>query len=285
MDYALEITDLCKDYNGFNLKNVSFNVPKGSIMGFIGENGAGKTTTIKLILNLIKRNNGDIKVLGLDNISDEKQIKQNVGVVLEGSYFHDYLTPSDISKIMRNIYQNWDNAQYLKYLNRFKLPENKVIKEFSKGMKMKLSIAAALSHESKLLILDEPTSGLDPVVRNEILDILWDYIQNEERAVLISSHITSDLERIADYITFIHDGEIVFSESKDDLINTHGMLKCGADDFKKIDEPDILGYRKSQFGYEILVKRETRNENKYKDFVVDSINIDDIMLFYGRGEV
>lgn len=284
MEYALQIDNLSKKYIGFSLKDVSFNISMGSIMGFIGENGAGKTTTIKLILNLIKRDSGTIKLLGLDNILDEKQIKQNIGVVLEGSHFHDYLSPLDISRIMNKIYPNWNSTQFLEYLQKFKLPQAKIIKEFSKGMKMKLSMAVALSHETKLLILDEPTSGLDPIMRNEILDILLEYIQNEERSVLISSHITSDLERIADYITYIHEGRIIFSQSKDELMNAYVLLKCGLDDFNKVDKQDIVGYRKGRFGYEILVKYEMSNDNKYQDFVTDRVSIDDIMLFYGRGE-
>ena len=282
MDYILNVENLSKDYNDFSLKNINFKVPKGSIMGLIGENGAGKTTTIKLILNLAKKNNGDIKVFGLDHIKDEMKIKENIGVVLDESYFHDNLKPENISVIMANIYDNWDKSLFSYYLEKFKLPKDKIVKKFSKGMKMKLSIAVALSHDPQLLILDEPTGGLDPIVRNEILDIFLEFIQNEEKSILFSTHITSDLDKIADYITFIHEGNIILSESKDELIDSYGILKCGIKDFDGIDKTDIIGYRKSQFAYEILVKNKQKIGNKYKNFVIDPANLEDIMLFYLR---
>ncbi len=281
----MELKNVCKSYDGFKLNNVSFCLPKGSIMGFVGENGAGKTTTIKAILNLIKIDSGSIEVLGLNNIKHEKQIKEQIGVVFDESYFHDNLKPKDISKIMKDVFTNWDGKLFNYYINRFKLPENKIIKEFSKGMKMKLSIATALSHNPKLLILDEATSGLDPVMRNEILDVFLDFIQDEDHSILISSHITSDLEKIADYITFINQGKIVFSNSKDDLIYNYGVLKCGLNNFKKIDKTYMVAYRKSQFGYEVLVNKKNEIKKKYKDFIVDNISIEDIMLFYVRGEL
>lgn len=232
----LKVENLTKHYSDFKLNDISFNLPKGSIMGLIGENGAGKTTTIKLILNLIKKDNGKIKIFGLDNIDHELKIKQNVGVVLDESYFHDNLKPKDISIIMRNIYEKWDNKKFLEYINKFKLPKDKIIKDYSKGMKMKLSIAAALSHNPKLLILDEPTGGLDPVVRSEILDIFLDFIQDEEKSILFSTHVTGDLDKIADYITFIHKGNLVFTESNDKINDNYGIIKCGINEFNKIDE-------------------------------------------------
>ncbi|WP_232696895.1 ABC transporter ATP-binding protein [Brevibacillus daliensis] len=284
METVLEVNHLSKQFDTFSLEDVSFQLPKGSIMGFVGENGAGKTTTIKLILNLINKNSGQVKMFGLDHMKDEKQIKEQIGVVFDNSHFHDHLRPDDIAKIMRNIFQNWDDALFTNYLKTFKLPLNKTVKEYSKGMKMKLSIATALSHHPKLLLLDEATSGLDPIVRNEILDILLDFIQDEERSILLSSHITSDLEKIADYITFIHDGKIVFSESKDELIYEYGIMKCGIEDFKKISKSDIVGYRKGQFGYEVLVRDKKEMEKKYRGFVIDHTNIEEIILFHVRGE-
>lgn len=276
----LKIENLTKNYTDFSLDNISFNLPKGSIMGLIGENGAGKTTTIKLILNLIKRDKGNIRIFGLDNIQDEYKVKQKIGVVLDDSSFHDNLRAKDISIIMRNIYESWDNNSFADYIRRFKLPTDKIIKDFSKGMKMKLSIATALAHNPQLLILDEPTGGLDPVVRSEILDIFLDFIQDEEKSILFSTHVTSDLDKIADYITFIHNGEIVFSERNDDMNNSYGIIKCGSNDFDKIDKKDIVGYRKSQFGYEVLIKNKL--SNKYSDYVVDPANLEDIMLYYIR---
>jgi ABC-2 type transport system ATP-binding protein len=279
----LKVENLSKNYVDFNLNNISFNLPKGSIMGLIGENGAGKTTTIKLILNLIRKNSGSIKIFDLDNITNEQKIKQDLGVVLDESYFHDNLKPKDIAIIMKNFYNKWDKKAFHHYLKKFKLPEDKIVKDYSKGMKMKLSIAVALSHNPKLLILDEPTGGLDPVVRNEILDIFLDFIQDEEKSILFSTHITYDLDKIADYITFIHDGSLVFSKSKDEILDNYGILKCNEKDFSKINKDNIINYRKSQFGYEVLIKNK-QNVKDYKGYVIDSVNLEDVMLFYIRRE-
>lgn len=284
MENILIIDNLSKEYEGFTLDEVSFQLPKGCIMGLVGENGAGKTTIIKLILNLIKKNSGNIKVFGLDNIENDTKIKNKIGVVLDESNFHDNLRPKDISIIMNNIYDNWDKEKFAEYLDRFKLPKDKRVKDYSKGMKMKLSISVALSHDPQLLILDEPTGGLDPVVRSEILDIFIDFIQDEEKSILFSTHITSDLDKIADYITFIHNGSIIFSESREELVDNYGIIKCGNNDFNKIDKKDIVGYRKNQFSYEILVTNKEKNKFKYRDFIMDNANLEEIMLFYIRGE-
>ena len=284
MENILITENLSKKYEGFTLDEVSFQLPKGCIMGLEGENGAGKTTIIKLILNLIKKNSGSVQVFGLDNIENDPKIKNRIGVVLDESNFHDNLRPTDISIIMNNIYDNWDKGLFARYLDRFKLPKDKRVKDYSKGMKMKLSISVALSHNPELLILDEPTGGLDPVVRSEILDIFLDFIQNEEKAILFSTHITSDLDKIADYITFIHNGSIIFSESREELVDNYGIIKCGTNDFNTIDKNDIVGYRKNRFGYEILVTHKEKNKYKYKDFIMDNANLEDIMLFYIRGE-
>ena len=284
MNNAIEIQDLSKGFDKFQLKQISLTLPKGSIMGFIGENGAGKTTTIKLLLNQLKVDSGSIRILGFDHILDEKKIKEEIGVVFDEGYFHENIKPKHISKIMARIYKNWDKELFFSYLDRFSLPENMIIKKYSRGMKMKLSIATALSHHPKLLILDEATSGLDPVIRNEILDIFLDFIQEEDHSILFSSHITSDLEKVADYITFLHDGEIVFSESKDDLLYNYGLLLCGAEDFHMIDKGDIIGHRQSRFGHEILIKDKERTGQKYKGLTIDSVTIEDIMLFYIKGE-
>ncbi len=281
----LKVENLSKSYDDFTLKNVSFILPKGSIMGLVGENGAGKTTIIKLILNLIKKENGHIKVFGLDNIENEQQIKERMGVVLDESYFHDNLKSKDISLIMDNIYSNWDKSIFSDYLRKFKLPTDKIVKDFSKGMKMKLSIAVALSHNPQFLILDEPTSGLDPIARSEILDIFLDFIQDEEKSILFSTHITSDLDKIADYITFIHEGEIILSKTKDEIINNFGIIKCGKDDFNNINNEDIVGFRKSQFGYEILINNKQHNQAKYDKYIIDSVNLEDIMLLYIRRDL
>ena len=211
MEATIKVKDLNKKYEGFELKNISFEIPEGSIVGLIGENGAGKTTTIKSILNIIN-SEGEIQVLGKDIKQNEKEIKSKLGVVLDDSFLSEYLTPKKINSIMKDFYNTWDKKLFEKYIKIFKLPENKMIKDFSSGMKMKLKIATAISHTPQILILDEPTSGLDPIVRNEILDIFRQFIaEDETRSILVSTHITTDLEHISDYIMFIKNGEITLN--------------------------------------------------------------------------
>lgn len=278
----LQIKDVSKKYTQFQLQHINLNLPKGSIMGFVGENGAGKTTTIKLILNMIQKDTGEIKVFGLDHIKNEMEIKEKIGVVLDEGFFYENFNTKQINKVMKQMYKNWKESTYDNYLKEFKLPQDKPIKEYSKGMKMKLSIAVALSHNPQLLILDEPTSGLDPIIRNEILDIFMNFIQEEEKAILFSSHITSDLDKIADYITFIHEGKLVFTKTKDQL-NEYGVLKCGLADMAKIDKKDQIGIRKNKFGCEILVENRNNMKIKYPSYPIDSTTIEEIMLFITRG--
>ena len=284
MENILEIKNLSKKYNGFELKNVSIELPKGMIMGFIGENGAGKTTTIKSILNVINRDSGEIKIFGLDNKENERKIKEDIGVVLDDSFLSEYLNPSDLNKIMKNIYKNWDEKLYFKYIEDFKLPKEKISKEYSSGMKMKLKIAVALAHHPKLLILDEPTSGLDPVARNEILDIFQEFIQDEEHGIFVSSHITSDLEHIADYITFINNGEIIFTKTRDELLENYGIVKCSEEQFKKIDKKDYIKYKKNRYEYDVLIEDKYEFKKKYDISVIDKPSLEDIMLIYIKGE-
>lgn len=284
MENILEIKNLSKKYDGFELKNVNIELPKGMIMGFIGENGAGKTTTIKALLNIINRDSGEIKIFGLENKENERKIKEDIGVVLDDSFLSEYLNPSDINKIMKNIYKNWDEKLYFKYIENFKLPKEKMSKEYSSGMKMKLKIAVALAHHPKLLILDEPTSGLDPVARNEILDIFQEFIQDEEHGIFVSSHITSDLEHIADYITFINDGEIIFTKTRDDLLENYGIVKCSEEQFKKIDKKDYIKYKKNRYEYDVLIENKYEFKKKYDISVIDKPTIEDIMLIYIKGE-
>ena len=284
MENILEIKNLSKKYNGFELKNVNIELPKGMIMGFIGENGAGKTTTIKAILNIISRDSGEIKIFGLDNKDNERKIKEDIGVVLDDSFLSEYLNPLDINKIMKNIYRSWDEKLYFKYIEDFKLPKEKISKEYSSGMKMKLKIAVALAHHPKLLILDEPTSGLDPVARNEILDIFQEFIQDEEHGIFVSSHITSDLEHIADYITFINDGEIIFTKTRDDLLENYGIVKCSEEQFKKIDKKDYIKYKKNRYEYDVLIEDKYEFKKKYDISVIDKPSLEDIMLIYIKGE-
>ncbi len=283
MENILEINNLCKKYESFELQNVNLCVPKGMIMGLIGENGAGKTTTIKSILNIIKADSGNIKVFNLDIKDNDEEIKEDIGVVLDDCFLSEYLTPLDINKIMKNIYKKWDEQIYFKYIDSFKLPKNKISKDFSNGMKMKLKIAVALSHHPKLLILDEPTSGLDPVARSEILDIFQEFIQDEEHAILVSSHITTDLEHIADYITFINEGKIVFTRPKDELLENYGIVKCGEKEFNTIEKNDYIKYKKNRYEYEILVENKVEFKKKYDIEVIDKPTIEEIMLIYIKG--
>lgn len=281
---AIKIKNLTKSYSDFRLDNISFSVPKGSIMGFVGENGAGKTTTIKAILNLIHADSGEITILGSDSKDLPIDIKSQIGVVFDGSNLHDNLNVKNINLIMKNIYSNWEENVFFDYCKRLQLPDRKTMKDFSRGMKMKLSIAIAMSHHSKLLILDEATSGLDPMVRDEILDIFLEFIQDEEKTILLSSHIISDLEKIADYITFIHKGKVVFSESKDSLIYDHGVIRCRKEDAAGIDRSYILGIRENSFGIEVLIKDKQNFLKHHHGYIADKTSIEEIMLFISRGK-
>lgn len=282
MNSAIDIKDLQKKYAGFSLQNISFCVPRGSIVGLIGENGAGKTTTIKAILNLIDIEGGEISVLGSPT-RIAKRTREDIGVVFDDLCFHENLTVAQLGKIMQGMYKKWDMALFKQYCHRFSLDEKKRIGELSKGMKMKLSITIALSHQPKLLILDEATSGLDPVMRDEILDVFLDFIQDEQNSVLLSSHITSDLEKVADYIVFIHQGKVIFSLPKDTLLYQYGILRCRTDEFNQLDKDDILAYQKKDFEWEVLVSDKEKAAQKYKKCVIDNATIDEIMLLYVKG--
>lgn len=284
MENSVEIKNISKSYPDFKLKNISFNVSKGCIVGLVGENGAGKTTTIKAILNIIETT-GEIKIFGKDNKKYEKEIKKDIGVVLDDSFLSEYLTAKNINSIMKEFYNNWDKEKYFSYLKQFDLPTNKTIKEFSSGMKMKLKIAVAISHSPKLLILDEPTSGLDPIVRNEILDIFRKFIEEDEnRAILMSTHITTDLEHISDYIVFIEKGNIIFNLPTEELLENYGIVKCSKEDFEKIKNTDYIKYKKQKYQYEVLVQNKYDFKRKYNIDVIDKPTIEDIMLFYVKGE-
>ncbi|MBO5166590.1 MAG: ABC transporter ATP-binding protein [Lachnospiraceae bacterium] len=281
---AIEIANLTVKYDGFILDNISFNVPKGSIMGFIGQNGAGKTTTIKALLNIIKRDAGTIRMLGLDNIKDEIAVKEQISAVFDELPFHDQLNARGINIMLREVYKEWDSEVFKKYLDRLALPEKKKIGDFSKGMKMKLQIAAALSHNAKLLIMDEATTGLDPVVRNECLDIFLEYLQDESHSILMSSHITTDLEKVADSVTFIHKGKLLLTGYKDDVLENHGVIKCKKSDYKDIDPSDIISARFNDFGAEVMIKDKILCRNKYAGLVLDNTTLEEIMLYYVNAE-
>lgn len=283
MDAILQVNNLTKHYPSFTLNHVSFDLPKGAIMGLIGENGAGKSTTINAILNLIHKDEGSVTFWG-EELSSSKQLKEDIGVVFDGINFYETLTPAKVAKISAAAYRQWDESLFQDYMKRFKLPTDKEIKALSKGMKMKLSIAVALSHHPKLLILDEATSGLDPVMRDEILDVFMDFVQDEEHSIIMSSHISTDLEKIADYITFIHQGKVLFCKSKDELRYNYGIIRCGAALFNAIEKEDILTYRKDDYQWNVLVADKEKARKKYKNAVVDDATIDDILLLYVKGE-
>ena len=284
MENNIELQNVSKKYKDFELKNISFNVPKGCIVGLIGENGAGKTTTIKSILN-ISKSYGTIKIFGEDIKLNEKKIKEDIGVVLDDSFLSEYLTAKQINSIMKDIYKTWEETKFIGLLKQFNLPIDKLIKEFSSGMKMKLKIATAISHNPKILILDEPTSGLDPVVRSEILEIFRKYIQeDEERSILLSTHITTDLEHISDYIVFIEKGEIVFNLPTDELLENYGIIKCSKEEFLKLNEEDYIKYKKEKYQYEVLINNKNLIMKKYNTITIDKPSIEEIMLLYIKGE-
>lgn len=255
---AIEIKELSKSLKEFKIDNVSFNVPMGCVVGLVGENGAGKSTTIKLILSLMKKDSGSITVFGKDN-TDEREfdrVKDDIGVVFDDTCFPPTLNAVQIGKILKCIYKSWDNDKYYKYLERFELPLKRPIGKYSRGMKMKHSMAAALSHNAKLLLLDEATSGLDPVVRDDILDILNEFTRDEDHSILISSHIVSDLEKICDYIAFMHKGKLVLFEEKDKLIEQYGTIHCTGEELAGIDKKAVIGKKTGSFGAEAIVRKD-----------------------------
>ncbi len=286
MDYALKLQNVCKQYDAsdFMLDHVTFALPLGAVMGFVGENGAGKTTTIGCILNTLKKDSGLIKIFGKEMKDKDIQIRENIGVVYDGDDFPGYLTARQISDIMAGIYQQWDVSLFERYLKKFQLKSNQKISKYSKGMTMKLAVAVALSHHPQLLILDEATSGLDPIMREEILDLFLEFVGDEKHSILLSSHITSDLERIADYITFIHNGKIILTELKDTLIYNYAVLRCTEKAFLSLDHEDILAYRRKDYQIDVLVSDIEKARKKYPNVIIDHTTIDEIMLLLVKGE-
>lgn len=283
MDYALEARGITKAYPLFTLDQVTLQVKRGTVMGLIGENGAGKTTTLKLLLGITRPDAGSISLLGIDDPKAMQAAKARIGVVLDEGFFPDVFTPAEVGLVSASLFPNWDRAKYEGWIARLALPPRKKIKELSKGMKMKLAIATALSHDPDLLILDEATGGLDPVMRSEILDVFQDFMQDERHAILFSTHITTDLERVADEITFLNKGQVVFSEEKDALLERYGVLKCGEDAFASLDPDAYAGYRKGAYGYEVLLKQRDAYLRTHPDAVVDPATLDDIMLYTIKG--
>jgi len=275
MENALEIRNLSKSYGDFVLQDINLTLPSGCIMGFIGENGAGKTTTIRLILDLIRRDSGEIFLLGRDNRSDFSPVLEHVGVVFDESCFPEALSAGSVNGVMKHIYRTWDEQKYQDLCGRFSLPMKKSVKEYSRGMKMKLGFAVALSHDARLLILDEATSGLDPIARDEILDLLLDFIQDETHSVFISSHIISDLEKISDYIAFIHRGKLLFCEEKDALRSKYALIRCSAEELDNLGPGAVVGQRRGAFGAEALVIRDKIPQG----LATEPAGVEDIMVY------
>ncbi len=286
MTNILTLENVNKKYekSNFSIRNISFSLPEGSILGFIGENGSGKSTTMNCILNVLRKDSGKIEIFGKEMSDEDTDIRENIGVVYDSNNFPEHLTAEQLADIFEKIYSKWDNACFEEYMQRFSLPKSQKIKTYSRGMSMKLAIAVALSHESKLLILDEPTSGLDPIMRDEILDVLLEFVKQENHSILLSSHITSDLEKIADYIVFIHDGEIILNKTKDELIYEYGVIRCSENDFVSIATEDILSYMKKDYQIDVLVSDRKLMKKKYKNLIVDNVSLDEMMLLMVRGE-
>ncbi|WP_346847723.1 ABC transporter ATP-binding protein [uncultured Clostridium sp.] len=279
MDNILYVDNLCKKYKNFKLNNVSLQLPKGFIMGLIGENGAGKTTLIKLIMNLVKKDSGDIKIFDKDNVKFEREIKDRIGFVYDEVCYYDHMSLKENGNMVSMLYSKWDKDKFNYYLNKFELNKDKKLKELSKGMRMKFSLCIALSHGAEFIIMDEPTVGLDPVVRSEVLEELQSLMENENMGVLISTHITSDLERIADYITFIKDGSIVFSKPKDEIMEAYKIIKGDCNILTKEVEKHFEGISKNRFGFEGLTSQVDKVRKILGDnIVVDRATIEDIMI-------
>ncbi|TFF64232.1 ABC transporter ATP-binding protein [Helcococcus ovis] len=277
MEYSIVATELKKDYCEFNL-NVSVKVPKGNIVGLIGENGAGKSTFLKLILGLIESNGGSFEILNEKKINENRMILENIGVVIDDNVIPENLNIIQVNRIMNDIYEQWDEEKFYRLTEELKLNKDKKIKEYSKGMKMKLSLMVALSHNPELLILDEPTTGLDPVVREQILDMFLDFVQDSSHSILFSSHIMDDLEKIADYIVFLKNGRVLLSEKKDNIIYEWGVLRCEEDKLKNIEEKYIIAYRASSYGYDVLVNDKETIKEMFEEVIIDDATLNETML-------
>ena len=286
MENILELQQVSKTFSksNFALENVTFSLPYGSILGFVGENGAGKTTTIGCILNTIAKDSAMAKLFGKEMTDADTNMRERIGVVYDGDNFPAYWTAAQLAKVMSGFYKQWDNILFQKFLKEYKLPANQKIKQYSRGMTMKLAIAVALSHHPQLLILDEATGGLDPVVRDEMLDTFLDFVQEEDHSILLSSHITSDLEKVADYITFIHNGKLIMTVSKNDLVYNYAVMRCKENQFLALDPADIIVYRKRDFQIDVLVSDCKAMQRKYKEIVIDHVSVDEIFLLLVRGD-
>ena len=284
MNNVIELRNVTKNYGDFILDDVTFSIPEGSVCGFIGQNGAGKTTTINLILDIIQRDGGEIRIFGESIDKDSARLREDIGVVFDEMGFHEFMTGRDINIMMKNIYKNWDEQAFFGYLKKFSLPSKKKCGSFSRGMRMKLQIAVALSHHAKLLIMDEPTSGLDPIVRNEMIEIFREFVVEEDHSILLSSHITGDLEKLADEVVFIDGGKIVLAGNKDELLEKHGILKCKKDEAADISEALIVHQEVGTYGAEILINDRHAAAKLYPDMVIEPAPLEQIMIHYVNGK-
>lgn len=280
IDNVIEIKNLIKDYGKFKLGPLNLSIPKGSIVGYIGENGAGKTTTLKLILGLRHLDAGQIEIFGKTLKEQGSQVMNRIGVVFDDLHFPEEMTVKEVARLCKMTFDTWQESEFYRYLKKFYIFENQKVGKLSRGMKMQVSLATALSHQADLLILDEPTSGLDPVVRDEILDILMDFIQDENHTVFISSHILSDLEKVADYIALLHEGKLVFMEEKDRLLESYGLCSVDEETLEALDPAAIVGRRKTAFGQNLLVKRDLMPNG----MEMSKPRIEDIMVYIIKGE-
>lgn len=284
MKSIIELKNVTKCYEQFKLGEINLALPSGQIIGLIGENGAGKTTLIKTLLNIISISSGEIRVFDKNILTAEESIKDEIGVVLDNSFLPELITIKEVNLIMKDIYKNWDVELFNKYLTNFNLSPKKQIKALSKGMKKKLEIATALAHHPKLLILDEPTSGLDPIARSEVLDIFMEFIQDENHTILFSTHITSDLEHIADRIVFLNNGQIILNKERDEILDNFGIIKCDKLFFEKLNKEDYLSYKKNKYNYEVLVEDKEKISKKYKSQVTDKLTLEELMILIIKGE-
>lgn len=283
MENILEISNLSKNYKDFSLKGIDIALEKGYIMGFIGPNGSGKSTTIKLMMNLIKKDSGTIKIFGLDNDQNNLAIKERIGFVYDENHFYEELTVKEMKDVISPFYRRWDESVFKQYAKDFELPLNKEIKNLSKGMKMKFSLAIALSHHAELFIMDEPTSGLDPLVRSELLEVLQSLLQDENKSIFFSTHITSDLDKIADFITLIHNGEIILSKTKDELLEEYCLVKGSKKLLSGHRPENLIGLKQNDYGFEALSSSKKEIIKQFGDSVmIEKPTLEDIMVFYTR---
>ncbi|MFJ7186034.1 ABC transporter ATP-binding protein [Lysinibacillus xylanilyticus] len=284
MENVIELQHVHKSFKGFQIKDFSINVKKGFVTGFIGGNGAGKSTTIKLIMNLLKQDSGTVSVFGMDYKKHEKEIKERIGFVYDENVFYEYVTLKDMKRIIKPAYKNWDDDAFQRYVTQFELPLNKNMKTFSKGMKMKASLAIALAHHAELIIMDEPTAGLDPIFRRELLNILHELMQDEDKTIFFSTHITTDLDRIADYITFVHNGEHIFTKEFYKIEEEYAIVKGTLNLLDQETEREFVAIRKSNTGFEALTADKKRVENIFGDSViVEKPTLEDIMYYTKKG--